>query len=50
MSRPEGTVDEVQADPVVREVYLGRSRDERSGAAPAPELEAAAFGTVGEDA
>ena len=28
----EGTVDEVQANPVVREVYLGRSRDERSGA------------------
>jgi urea transport system ATP-binding protein len=27
----EGTVAEVQADPVVREVYLGRSRDERSG-------------------
>jgi len=46
----EGTVDEVQSDPVVREVYLGRSRDERSGAAPAPVLEAAAFGTVGEDA
>jgi urea transport system ATP-binding protein len=47
----EGTVDEVQADPVVREVYLGRSRDERSGATPAPVLEAAAaFGTSGEDA
>jgi urea transport system ATP-binding protein len=30
----EGTVEQVQADPVVREVYLGRSRDERSGAAP----------------
>ena len=30
----EGTVDEVQADPVVREVYLGRSRDARSGAVP----------------
>jgi len=30
----EGTVEEVQSDPVVREVYLGRSRDERSGAAP----------------
>ncbi len=29
----EGTVAEVQADPVVREVYLGRSRDERTGAA-----------------
>jgi urea transport system ATP-binding protein len=28
----EGTVQEVQADPRVREVYLGRSRDERSGA------------------
>ncbi len=28
----EGTVAEVQADPRVREVYLGRSRDERSGA------------------
>ena len=28
----EGSVDEVQADPQVREVYLGRSRDERSGA------------------
>jgi len=25
----EGTVEEVQSDPVVREVYLGRSRDER---------------------
>jgi len=32
----EGTVEQVQADPVVREVYLGRSRDERSGAAPVP--------------
>lgn len=31
----EGSVEEVQADPVVRQVYLGRSRDERSGA-PAP--------------
>ncbi len=30
----EGTVEEVQADPKVRQVYLGRSRDERSGAAP----------------
>lgn len=28
----EGSVTEVQADPKVREVYLGRSRDERSGA------------------
>jgi urea transport system ATP-binding protein len=28
----EGTVEEVQSDPRVREVYLGRSRDERSGA------------------
>jgi urea transport system ATP-binding protein len=28
----EGDVDYVQNDPVVREVYLGRSRDERSGA------------------
>ncbi len=32
----EGTVEEVQADPIVREVYLGRSRDARSGAVPAP--------------
>ena len=47
----EGTVDDVQADPVVREVYLGRSRDERSGAAPVPgpALESAALGPVGED-
>jgi urea transport system ATP-binding protein len=36
----EGTVEEVQADPVVREVYLGRSRDERSGSAPLVPLEA----------
>lgn len=28
----EGTVEEVQSDEAVREVYLGRSRDERSGA------------------
>jgi urea transport system ATP-binding protein len=39
----EGTVEEVQGDPRVREVYLGRSRDERSGAglssAPAPDAE-----------
>ncbi len=28
----EGSVEEVHADPVVREVYLGRSRDARSGA------------------
>jgi urea transport system ATP-binding protein len=28
----EGSVQEVQGDPRVREVYLGRSRDERSGA------------------
>ena len=28
----EGSVDHVQGDPKVREVYLGRSRDERSGA------------------
>jgi urea transport system ATP-binding protein len=32
----EGSVEEVQADPKVREVYLGRSRDERSGATLAP--------------
>ena len=50
----EGTVDEVQADPVVREVYLGRSRDERSGAAPspvsAPLLEAVTLGQAAEEA
>jgi len=28
----EGSVDDVQSDPIVREVYLGRSRDARSGA------------------
>ena len=28
----QGSVEQVQADPIVREVYLGRSRDERSGA------------------
>jgi urea transport system ATP-binding protein len=28
----EGSVEQVQGDPKVREVYLGRSRDERSGA------------------
>ncbi len=33
----EGTVEEVQADERVREVYLGRSRDERSGATLAGE-------------
>jgi urea transport system ATP-binding protein len=27
----EGSVDQVQSDPVVREVYLGRSRDARAG-------------------
>ncbi len=32
----EGSVDKVQADPIVREVYLGRSRDERSGQAKEP--------------
>ena len=29
----EGSVEHVQADPMVLQVYLGRSRDERSGAA-----------------
>jgi len=29
----EGTVEQVQSDPVVREVYLGRSRDERAAEA-----------------
>ena len=28
----EGSVAEVQANPLVQEVYLGRSRDKRSGA------------------
>jgi len=32
----EGSVDKVQSDPIVREVYLGRSRDERSGAVKEP--------------
>ncbi len=32
----EGSVDQVQADPIVREVYLGRSRDERSGQVKEP--------------
>ncbi|MEA2827529.1 MAG: urea transport system ATP-binding protein [Actinomycetota bacterium] len=32
----EGSVDKVQADPIVREVYLGRSRDERSGQVKEP--------------
>jgi urea transport system ATP-binding protein len=32
----EGSVDKVQADPMVREVYLGRSRDERSGGVREP--------------
>jgi urea transport system ATP-binding protein len=31
----EGSVEEVQSDPVVREVYLGRSRDERAAEARA---------------
>ena len=30
----EGSVQDVQSDPAVQEVYLGRSRDERSGAVP----------------
>lgn len=34
----EGTVAEVQGDARVREVYLGRARDERAGAAPAEEV------------
>jgi urea transport system ATP-binding protein len=28
----EGSVEQVQADPIVREVYLGRARDSRAGA------------------
>lgn len=32
----EGSVKEIQSDPRVREVYLGRSRDERSGAVVDP--------------
>jgi urea transport system ATP-binding protein len=31
-----GSVEQVQADPLVREVYLGRSRDARSGAVVTP--------------
>ncbi len=34
----EGSVDKVQADPIVREVYLGRSRDERSGQVREPAI------------
>jgi urea transport system ATP-binding protein len=34
----EGSVAEVQGDPRVREVYLGRARDQRSGAAPVEEV------------
>jgi len=49
----EGTVEEVQGDPRVREVYLGRSRDERSGAVvptdEAPADEATADVTEAED-
>jgi urea transport system ATP-binding protein len=37
----EGPVAQVQADPKVREVYLGRSRDERSGAVAEPADETA---------
>jgi urea transport system ATP-binding protein len=42
----EGSVEMVQSDPVVREVYLGRSRDERSGKVMA---EATAGGRRGRD-
>lgn len=52
----EGSVSEVQADPMVRQVYLGRSRDERSGRTadtapdvPEPELVAADLGLVEPD-
>lgn len=45
----EGTVEEVQSDPIVREVYLGRSRDERSGAAP-PEHVLQAAAAIAEEA
>jgi urea transport system ATP-binding protein len=38
----EGSVEAVQSDPKVREVYLGRSRDERSGAPPRESAEPAA--------
>ncbi len=34
----EGSVDQVQSDPIVREVYLGRSRDERSGQVREPAI------------
>lgn len=44
----EGTVDQVQADPIVREVYLGRSRDERSGAVPVSV--STTFESIAEDA
>jgi urea transport system ATP-binding protein len=41
----EGTVQEVQADERVREVYLGRSRDERSGASLDKAVDGAAVAT-----
>ena len=44
----EGSVEEVQADERVREVYLGRSRDERSGAALAGESQASADSDMAE--